>query len=119
MMRRRSVWTATRVLSQTGEELAVIPLEVAPDVKTLAQQVQIQCGLPRFRLRFVHDGTILKNDTKLTSGRDLKLKVLPFIPASKQQTAQLLDATKKGEISKVEDILQLACCYEVTIAWIA
>ncbi|CAE7203466.1 Ankrd17 [Symbiodinium microadriaticum] len=102
----RDVWTAVRVWRDSGEEVAAIPLEEASDVKTLKQRLLKQCQMPRFRQKLFHRGSFMKDAMRLTSPIDVKLTLVPFVSASKQQVRDLAEASQKGWLSKVEDILK-------------
>eukprot|EP00439_Symbiodinium_sp_Y106_P056540 s2313_g7.t3 len=97
-----------RVTRMSGEELTRVPLTELSDVKSLKQRLKEQHGLPPwFRQRLLHDGNPLDDSVKLDSAMDLQVVVVGFNQATENQRKDLFDAADKGNLTKVERLLQL------------
>ncbi|CAE7273889.1 caiap [Symbiodinium pilosum] len=94
-----------RVYMPSGEMLVAVPVEELSTVKALKQKVQSIGGLPRFRQRLLHGGTVLKDDFRLESPLDLQLVVLNYVAASDAQGNELVGACASGTEAGVEAIL--------------
>ena len=94
------IWLAS------GAELTVLPWEELSDVRTLKAQLQELCGLPRFRQRLLHEGTVLADDAKLGTWTDLQVVLLSFLPPAPEQADALKFAAMNGLVPQVEELLQ-------------
>ncbi|OLQ04879.1 Ankyrin-1 [Symbiodinium microadriaticum] len=90
----------------SGEELAIIPVEELGSVRSLKQQLQCLCGVPRFRQRLLVDGAALADDVILDSPIHVQLVLLPFADISVEQQPELTIAAAGGLVDNVEDMLQ-------------
>ena len=86
--------------------LAEFPVDGLADVKSLKQDLQRKCGVPRFRQRLMNAETILDDDTRLVSPMDVHLISLPFISASGEQRDELIELIFEDAVAQVEEILQ-------------
>ena len=65
----------------TGEPIAVIEEEdfAEGSVKALKQHLAQKIGIPRFRLRLLHDNCALDDDQSLTGDQNLNLQVVQLV----------------------------------------
>ena len=91
--------------------MASIPVAELTDVRSLKRYLQGIVGVTRFRQRFLDKHDTLDDMLKLDSPADLQLVVLPFSnaerSASRQQCLKLADASHRGILRLVEELLQL------------
>ena len=106
-----------KVCLPSGQMLAEFPVYGLEDVnvKSLKQDLQSKCGVPRFRQRLMIGGDIMEDDNLLVSLMDgvqhVQLILLPFINASREQRDELINAIDvlfedAVTLAEVEEILQ-------------
>ena len=95
-----------QVRSASGEVVVAMPVGDETTVRGLKRRLQSLHGLPRFRQRLLHGGTILNDDFRLDAPYDLQLVLLNFITASHAENVELLAASMRGDESDLEQILQ-------------
>ena len=95
------------VLMPSGEELAAIPAADLSSVRSLKNDLQKICGVPRFRQKILHEGTALEEDVCLDVSMESVLLVLvTFCIASEDEIEELVYSPCDGSVEEVEKILQ-------------
>ena len=72
----------------------------------MKQQLHLVTDIPRFRQRLLHQGTILKDDAKLSDVTSVQMVSLPFADTSERQQDKLAAAADRGDSAAVEASLQ-------------
>ena len=90
----------------TGESIAVFEDEEIADasVKALKQRLAEKIGLPRFRLRLLHDNYPLDDDQTLTL-QVVQLVILEFLPPHKKQNRRIILACEENDDALLEQHL--------------
>ena len=92
----------------TGESIAVFEDEEIADasVKALKQRLAEKIGLPRFRLRLLHDHCPLDDDDDQTlTLQVVQLVILEFLPPHKKQNRRIILACEENDDALLEQQL--------------
>ena len=102
-----------QVLGVSGQQVACTSMQdlSEPVVKSLKQYLGSICGASRFRQRVLRHGRILEDDERLIEHDsaevvELQHVVLPFCRTYLDDVRKLMDAIKRRDVRKVEQILQ-------------
>ena len=91
----------------SGEELAVLPSEELPDVRTLRKLLHERHGAPpRFRQAILENGCRMPDDCTIMQGGEVQLLLLDFVPSSDILPRQLWISTADDKPAQLEGILQ-------------
>ena len=96
------VWTAS------GEEVAAVAAEDLSHVRALKKELHRLRGMPRFRQRLLHNGSVLEDDARLDAPMDVQLVLLPLVQRGQDAPdgSELVEAAEFAEVAEVEEILQ-------------
>ncbi|CAE7724725.1 Ankrd17 [Symbiodinium sp. CCMP2592] len=95
-----------RVWLSSGAELAAVPVDEVPDVKSLKMRLCPVCGTSRFRQRLLHAGSDLPDIFRIDHPMDFNLVLLPFAESTQEQMDELAEAARGGRQADVEGMLQ-------------
>ena len=92
----------------TGESIAVFEEEEIADasVKALKQRLSQEIGIPRFRLRLLHDNYPLDDDQTLTL-QVVQLVKLEFLPPDAEQDQGIMAACEENDDKLLEQHLKM------------
>ena len=98
--------TSLRIYTLSGEELSDLPeLPEHATANHLKQQLQITHGMPRFRQRLYNGANALQDQDEIAFPAELHLVLLSYIPATKENVLELIQACDQGAEAQVAKIL--------------
>ncbi|CAE7540643.1 ANKEF1 [Symbiodinium natans] len=106
MLRIRMV-SGTDIVALSEDELADLFTEQDQVVRGLKRHLQSLLGLPRFRQRLLHEGSILRDDAGLYVPLCLQLVLLNFCIPEAPLLAEFTRAVEADNVPAVELFLQL------------
>ncbi|CAE7418934.1 ANKRD50 [Symbiodinium sp. CCMP2592] len=91
----------------SGEELAVLPSEELPDVRTLKKVLHERHGAPpRFRQAILGNGCRMADDCGIMQVSQVELLLLEFVPRSDTLIKHIFFSVVKNSPAELEDLLQ-------------